>query len=158
MTYPQWGPQAAKALATFAHRGQVDKADEPYIDHPERVVARLGTQPEFRALSRGERDVAKMVAWLHDVIEDTAVTLGVLEALGCPEEVAWRVWRLTRVPGQQPNDYYVAIADDPITLMVKAADIDDNTDPTRLALLDWETRDRLTKKYAKARAALGLSA
>ncbi len=63
---------AAVALATTAHSGQTDKAGESYIGHPLRVMARV------------TGDDARMVAVLHDVIEDTPVTAADLLALGCP--------------------------------------------------------------------------
>ena len=43
-----------------------------------------------------------------------------------------------------------------IALWVKRADIADNTDPERTALLDEETRERLAKKYAKSLTLLSL--
>ncbi|WP_313179255.1 HD domain-containing protein [Stenotrophomonas sp.] len=49
----------ARALATEAHAGQVDKAGQPYIGHVGRVAARI----------RGDAD-AEVLAWLHDVVED----------------------------------------------------------------------------------------
>jgi len=159
MTYPTWGVLTARNLAYFAHTGQTDKVGRLYIRHPARVVIHLDSDPAFAALSQHEQEVALMVGWLHDVLEDTAVTSYMLYELGCPEEVDNRVRLLTRpkvTTEEGTARYYRNIAADPIALLVKKADIADNTDPTRLALLDWETRDRLTKKYAKARAALGL--
>ena len=60
--------ERAKALALRAHAGQVDRAGEPYAGHPARVAARVRT------------DEARVVAWLHDVVEDTDVTLAEIEA------------------------------------------------------------------------------
>jgi (p)ppGpp synthase/HD superfamily hydrolase len=156
VTYPQWRPSTAQSLATFAHEGQVDKAGVDYIGHARRVVYHLIEDPAFAALSHDEQDIAIMVAWLHDVIEDTAVTSFVLSDLGCPGEVRWRVANLSRLPGQSPEAYYDLVARDSITLMVKAADIADNSDPKRLALLSPDTQRGLIRTYTKARKALGL--
>lgn len=62
-------------LAASAHLGQTDKAGHPYIDHALRVMA-------------GDDDEFKMAAVLHDVVEDTTVTIEHLRSLGCPERVS----------------------------------------------------------------------
>ncbi len=135
----------ARAIATIAHFGQVDKAGNPYIEHPKRVAARV---------SDNDRDAA--VAWLHDVIEDTDLTGQMLLAAGIPFSIVADVILLTRVPEQTPEDYYDEIRTQSIRARrVKLADIADNTDPGRLALLDDATIARLTRKYAKARELLG---
>jgi len=156
-TFPEWGPYTARHLASFAHAGQTDKAGEPYIYHPQRVTHRVMDHPAFDSLSVANKDAAIMVAWLHDVIEDTEITDQALMDLGCPQLVRSAVWRLTRLPDVSAEDYYAGIAADPIALLVKECDIADNADPARLALLDSATQERLTRKYAKARAALGLN-
>lgn len=136
---------AARAIATIAHHGQVDKAGNPYIDHPARVA---------EAVEGNARDVA--VAWLHDVLEDTAVTAEALAAAGMPPSVMADVALLTRKEGQQPEDYYQMIRGTSLgARRVKLADIADNTNVDRLALLDDATIARLTRKYAKARLLLG---
>ena len=65
------------ALAEFAHRGQMDKAGLPYIQHPLRVMKSVQAQ--------GALPYVQMAAVLHDVTEDTAFTLGMLLELGVPE-------------------------------------------------------------------------
>ena len=138
----------AQVLATAAHRGQTDKAGADYIDHPRRVAAAVSAHADPAWLPQ-----AQAAAWLHDVLEDTAVTAAELRAQ-FPPEVVHAVQLLTRRPGQTPEAYYAAVKADPIACAVKHADLDDNTDPARLARLDPATRERLTAKYAKARAAL----
>ena len=140
--------RAARELATAAHRGQVDKAGRDYIEHPRRVVAAVAAHAAPERLPQ-----AQAAAWLHDVVEDTDVTAEQLRA-DFPPEVVDAVEALTRRPGQDPEDYYAGVKADPIARAVKNADLDDNTDPDRLALLDAATRERLLAKYAKARAAL----
>ncbi len=135
--------ERAQQIATTAHEGQVDKAGAPYIGHPARVAARV----------RGDA-VAEMVAWLHDVVEDTDVTLDDLRA-EFPPEVVEAVDAVTYRDDSPRDAYYERIAANPLAKKVKLADIADNTDPARQAALDEPTRIRLTEKYAKARAALG---
>lgn len=134
--------ELARRIATAAHAGQVDKAGRPYIMHPARVAGRVAGD-EF----------AVAAAWLHDVVEDTSVTLKDIAAQ-FPIDVVTAVGALTRRSGEGPGDYYRRIRAVPLAVTVKLADLADNGDPERLALLDAPTRDRLIAKYAKARAAL----
>ncbi|MBP2474119.1 (p)ppGpp synthase/HD superfamily hydrolase [Crossiella equi] len=130
-------------IATRAHEGQLDKAGVPYIHHPLRVMAAVD----------GEQ--AKMAAVLHDVIEDTGVTAEDLRAAGCPERVVTAVLALSKRPGEPMEGYLRRAAEDDIAIVVKHADIADNSGPERLDRLDPATQDRLRAKYAKA---LGLLA
>ena len=96
-----------------------------------------------------------VVAWMHDVVEDTGVTLQEVESeFGAA--IAAAVNAITRRPAEADSDYYARVKANPIALTVKAADLTDNTDPARLALLDPELRARLEVKYAHARQALGI--
>lgn len=133
--------QLARDLAHRAHAGQVDKAGRPYIEHVARVAAAVSDDPE-----------AEAVAWLHDVIEDQPwAERECWDTL--PPNLMWAVILLTRTTatGQQ---YYSRIRRVPLALRVKLADIADNADETRLALLPPDVADRLRKKYSRARAAL----
>jgi (p)ppGpp synthase/HD superfamily hydrolase len=134
----------ASRLATRVHSGQVDKAGQPYIEHPQRVAARLDSEE------------AKVVGWLHDVIETAGLGMGDLLAAGIPSHVATAVVAISRQPEETAESYYKRVRANRLALEVKAADIADNTDPARLALLDDETRERLVEKYATARQLLGL--
>mgnify|MGYP001047544979 CR=1 FL=1 len=132
----------AAAIARAAHRGQVDKAGRPYVEHPARVAARLAGD-----------DVAVSVAWLHDVVEDSEVSLlGLAEEF--PVEVVRAVDALTRRAGESSERYYARVRSDALALRVKLADVADNSDPVRLAELDTEVRERLTRKYEHARLVL----
>ena len=133
----------AEALARRAHAGQYDKAGLPYWSHPARVAERVGDDPSAQA-----------AAWLHDVVEDCDVTLEDLLAQGFPARVVAAVGLLTRRPGQPAADYYAGIRTDPLALRVKLADLADNSDPDRLALLDRQSRERLEAKYTHARREL----
>lgn len=133
----------AELLARTAHQGQVDKAGRAYITHPERVAARV----------RGDQE-AEAAAWLHDVVEDTGYGLDDLRAKGFPESVVLAVDAVTKRAGESKDAYYARVASNPLAVKVKLADLDDNSDPARLALLDEATRERLIAKYEYARARL----
>lgn len=132
----------ARLIAEKAHAGQVDKAGCPYIEHVARVADRV------------EGGVEKAVAWLHDVLEDTILEAPDLRYKGMPEEVVQAVLALTHRPHEPRDVYYLRVKADRYALAVKLADIADNSDPARLAQLNDTTRERLTAKYAKARAEL----
>jgi (p)ppGpp synthase/HD superfamily hydrolase len=130
-------------VARRAHEGQLDKSGRPYIGHPLRVMGRL----------RGEHE--RMVAVLHDVIEDTAVTLADLADAGCPHEVLTAVAAISKQPDEDQESYLARVAANPLALAVKRADIADNLSPERMARLDAETQDRLRRKYESALRQLG---
>lgn len=134
--------QKAKDLAHRAHAGQVDKAGRPYIEHVARVAAAVSDDPE-----------AEAVAWLHDVLEDCP---GYEEEFWCnfPCKITSAAEKLARWPSITNGHYYERIRDSRLALKVKLADIADNSNPTRLALLDDKTAERLRRKYAKAVKAL----
>lgn len=128
--------QRAKELAYRAHEGQVDKAGRPYIEHVARVAAAVSDDPE-----------AEAVAWLHDVLEDCPDVL--IDFRWFPAQVLDAVKTLTRT-GEDDDWYYFWIKANPLALRVKLADIADNSNEERLAMLDEKTADRLRRKYAKA--------
>jgi (p)ppGpp synthase/HD superfamily hydrolase len=129
----------AERIAFNAHSGQRDKAGRDYFGHVERVAARVHTDDE------------KAVAYLHDTIEDTELTEETLVELGIPQRLVDAVVLLSRNRWRTKAGYYAAVRSDPLSLKVKLADVADNSDPARLALLDEKTRERLTAKYAEAR-------
>jgi hypothetical protein len=137
--------ERAAALARYAHRGQVDKAGKPYWTHPARVAQRVAVRrPELVA-----------AAWLHDVVEDTDVTLEEIESMFGPQVAQW-VDALTHRPGEDRVDYLARVSHaGPGPVAIKRADIADNSNPDRLFLLDESTRERLTVKYRVSQALLG---
>jgi (p)ppGpp synthase/HD superfamily hydrolase len=128
-------------LATQAHVGQVDKVGQPYILHPFRVMLRLGDP------------TARMVAVLHDVVEDTSVTLDDLRRGGFPPEVVEAVDLVTRRQDETYEQFIERLAPNPIARAVKLADLEDNMDTSRLPAITEKTRERL-ERYRKARACL----
>lgn len=144
MTDPKPTVADADALAERAHRGQIDKAGRPYIEHP-RTVAKLLAE---------HGDHAVMAGLLHDVVEDTAITLDDLRAAGYPPEVVNAVDSVTRRPGETYLDLIRRATADPLGRLVKLADNTTNSDPERLALLAPEQAASFRQKYTKARAVL----
>lgn len=113
--------ERAIAIAAEAHAGQVDKAGQPYILHPLRVMLRMSTSTE------------RMAAVLHDVVEDSSVTLDFLRAEGFPPEVISAVDALTKRQGESRIDAAHRAKQDPIARLVKLADNAENMDLSRIA-------------------------
>lgn len=128
-------------LAVQAHRGQKDRADQPYILHPLRMMFRLRTEKEM------------MAAVLHDVVEDTAVTLGDLRAAGYPSEVIDAVDCLSRRDDESYEDFIERIKSNPLAVRVKLADLEDNMDIRRIRQVSEGDIERL-QKYQRAWRAL----
>ncbi|MGX5653607.1 hypothetical protein ACWKWC_02395 [Geodermatophilus nigrescens] len=130
----------ARELAIHAHFGQVDKVGRDYFTaHVADVARRVGSDP-----------VLQTVAFLHDVVEDTSVSLTELAQRHFPAEVILAVDALTHRPSETRADYYQRVRADPLALSVKLADIASNTDPDRMRQLDEPTRTRLRRKYTAA--------
>lgn len=127
----------ALALAVRAHRGQVDKAGQPYILHPLRVMMRMSTPDE------------RIAAILHDVVEDSPTTLDDLRAAGFAEDVVRAVDHLTRRADETYEAFIARAEQDPIARRVKLADLEDNMTITRLQTLDERAVERLGR-YMRA--------
>ena len=112
----------ALIIAATAHRGQTDKEKLPYILHPLRVMQ----------LVRGPE--AQMVAILHDVVEDTSVTLEDLRKAGFSETVLEALKLATHLPEDSYADYVVRLKPNPIARQVKLGDLQDNSLITRQIL------------------------
>lgn len=130
--------ERAIALAVEAHRGQLDKAGAPYILHPLRVML---------AVAGAE---ARQAAVLHDVVEDGAITLTQLRALGFSERVVSAVEALTHLPEETYLDYVRRAASHPIARAVKRADLEDNMDLRRLTAHPSERDLQRLAKYRQA--------
>jgi (p)ppGpp synthase/HD superfamily hydrolase len=133
-----------RTLAEEAHRNQLDKIGNPYIEHVLAVAA--GVAPFGEHL--------EMAGLLHDVVEDTRWTPGALRDAGVPEEVVSMVEKVTNVPGMPYAQKIEAILADRGATLVKISDNAHNSHPARAALLPIETRARLERKYRKARSLL----
>ena len=131
--------EAAKALATRLHAGQVDKSGQPYIGHPGRVAARL-EDPE-----------AQVVAWLHDTVEDTSLTLAEVEARFGADTAA-AVDAVTRRSDETWSDYIDRVQAHPLARRVKISDLIDNSNLSRLlrvTLRDVERQARYNRALQK---------
>lgn len=114
--------QKAHAIACQAHEGQVDKGGQPYIHHPLRVAEACKTEDQ------------KIVALLHDVVEDTDWTIMALMEY-FPAHIVQAVNAITRHKDTQEQfwNYIHRCAQNPIARAVKIRDIHDNMDLSRVA-------------------------
>lgn len=132
-------PQAI-VFAADAHRGQVDKGGRPYFLHVMRVAADLSLTTDHEC----------MAGLLHDVVEDTPVSLEDLRTAGVPAPVVEAVDALSRREGEVYMDYIVRCGADPIARKVKIADIKDNLSPARMQGLPESEQRSMTKRYQRA--------
>lgn len=133
--------EKASRIAAKAHEGMVDKGGAPYITHPGWVAGRV------------EEKEAKILAWLHDVLEDTDVTEDDLRAAGFPERTLLRLRRLTKKDGQKYSEYIALASQDRLTRAVKLADLENNRDISRIPAPKEKDLLRL-EKYGYASAYL----
>ncbi len=138
-----------EALARRAHEGQTDKAGRPYAEHLAAVAEGVR--------ARGGNDEQIAAAWLHDAIEDDALPPAWLDDAALTPRTKAMVRAVTKRRGEPVEAYTARILATPGALLIKQADLAHNADPARLAVLDAATRERLTVKYAKVRALLGLA-
>ncbi len=131
----------ALVLAAQAHKGQYDLAGAPYICHPMRV-----------ALAQSD-ERARIVAILHDVIEDTAITYEGLSAAGFDDEIINAVEALTKRPGEKRIDAAARAKANPLALQVKLADVADNMNLARISNPTAEDYARL-REYEQVLAYL----
>lgn len=126
----------AVTVATRAHKGQVRKDGTDYISHPVRVAVRCDSPYE------------KIVALLHDVVEDTDVTLEELRELGFEPMVVDAVDRITKRSGEKYSDFIERAAAHELSRRVKIADIEDNLEDQ--SALDPDEAAFLRERYTKA--------
>ena len=124
-------------LAKQHHEGQTDKAGKPYIEHPLRVMNQVESEEE------------KIVAVLHDIVEDTEISLDDLRSEGFSEEVVSAVECLTKQDGENYDSYIERISFNPLAVKIKLADLEDNRDLTRLPEVTDKDLERI-EKYDKA--------
>ena len=129
--------EKAYEIAKKAHLGQVDKAGEDYIKHPEKVASFVKTDEE------------KAVAYLHDVIEDTELTLEDLCEYDFSKEVIEAVDIITKKRGEDYQSYLNSVKKNKLARAVKLADLRHNSDLTRLAKVTEKDIKR-KEKYQKA--------
>jgi (p)ppGpp synthase/HD superfamily hydrolase len=132
--------ERALEIAAEAHQGQLDKAGEPYLLHPIRVMLRV------------EGEAERLVALLHDVVEDSAAwTLERLRAEGFADEVVEAVDRLTKREGEAYEALIERVAGHRLARRVKLADLEDNMSLARIPSPGARDEVRL-ERYRRAHA------
>lgn len=124
-----------------AHKDQVDHGGTPYVYHPYHLAEQMTDE------------TTTCIALLHDVVEDTDITLEQLRGMGFPEEVVEAVGVLTRDHDVPYMDYIKRVKSNPLAKIVKLADLDHNSDVSRLQEIDERSKS-LAKRYERARACL----
>ena len=130
----------AISLATEAHRDQKDKANAPYILHPLRVMLRMETETD------------RIIAMLHDVVEDSRVTLQELQRAGYSAEIVEAVKYLTKAKEEEYEDFIERIKGNTLAIKIKIADLEDNLNFERIK----EPGEDDLKRYENYRRALAV--
>ncbi|EIC29586.1 MULTISPECIES: HD domain-containing protein [Methylomicrobium] len=128
--------EKAIEIAVKAHAGQLDKAGQPYILHPIRVMLAVDSPYE------------RLAAILHDVVEDTGISFEDLADENFPAEVIEAVRALTKEPGESRIEAAERAVRNPIARAVKLADVADNMNLSRIAEPTEKDRERLREYQA----------
>lgn len=136
MIYTHLTNEAMK-IAYAAHHGQVDKGGIPYIFHPYHLAEQM------------KDEYTTCVALLHDVVEDTEITLEEL-AKTFPPEVVEAIGIMTHKKDEPYLEYVARIKTNPLAKTVKLADLQHNCDESRLENADEATLSYYREKYRKA--------
>ena len=134
MIYTELTKKAMK-FCFQAHKDQVDKSGIPYVFHPIHLAEKM------------EDELTTVVALLHDVVEDTAYTFDDLRELGFPEAVVSTLMLLTHDADTPYLDYVARLKDHPAAKAVKLADLQHNSDLSRLDTVDEKALARVEKYW-----------
>ena len=126
--------QIALELAVEKHKNQTDKAGNPYILHPLHVMENVNSKE------------GKIVAILHDIIEDTDVTEDYLLKIGLSKRIVDAVVALTRSEDIDYQEYIKNLGSNPLAKKVTLADLEHNMDLKRLPTLEEKDLER-NRKY-----------
>lgn len=129
--------ETAISVAVEAHKGQVDKAGNPYIYHCYRIMSKMTTEEE------------KIVAILHDTIEDSDLTIFDLGNYAFSNEVLEAIQLLTKTKTIPYSIYINNIKNNDLATKVKIADLIDNINLSRLSSVSVKDINR-TRKYLDA--------
>lgn len=140
MLYTNLTKKAMK-IAFEAHKEQVDKTGVPYIYHPIHLAEQMDDEASI------------CVALMHDVVEDTDTTFEDLEKEGFTKEIIDALRLLTHDDSVPYLNYVKEIKQNPIATKVKLADLNHNSDLSRLDSVDVKAMERL-EKYKKSIAIL----
>ena len=125
----------ALAIAIQAHAGQVDKAGQPYILHPLRLMFQMATEEEM------------ITAVLHDVVEDSDVTLDALRQAEFSEKVITAVAAVSRQDDETYEEFIRRLRPNALAAKVKLADLTDNMDARRLKTITPKDLARIEKYH-----------
>ena len=126
----------AMQTAYIAHMGQADKAGVPYIFHPYHVAEQMTDE------------YAVCAALLHDVVEDTGLSLCDIERQFGPETAA-AIDAISRREDEPWGKYLERVKHNPIARAVKISDLIDNSNLSRLENITL-TDVRRQEKYNRA--------
>lgn len=126
--------EKAIEIAVEAHRGQLDKAGKIYILHPLRVML------------RGKNETEMIIGILHDVIEDTPITIDMLKLEGFSDEVLTALSCITKQNGEKYGDFINRVLMNPLATQVKLYDMEDNLNRDRIPFPTPKDEARF-KKY-----------
>ena len=135
--------ERAIGIAVLAHRGVKDRYGAPYILHPLRVMSRVQTTNE------------KIVAILHDVVEDSDWTFADLRNEGFSKSLIEALDRVTRRQSESYSQFVGRSAGNPLAKKVKIADLEDNMDVRRLPRISAKDWKRLNRYLAAWRTLQG---
>lgn len=127
----------AMRIAFEVHNEQVDKSGIPYIYHPTIVAEKM------------KDEITTCVALLHDVVEDSNMTFAQLKEEGFTKEIIDALRLLTHDEGKPYMDYIRKIKENPVATEVKIADLEHNSDLSRLDIIDEKSEQR-RRKYDEA--------
>ena len=125
-------------IAIQAHENQVDKCGEPYILHPLRVMLTM------------QSEIDRICAVLHDVVEDSDITLDDLRKEGFDEDIIQILDCLTKRKGEKYEDFITRVLTNKTACKIKLEDINDNMDVNRIQCYTDKDRARI-EKYKKAK-------
>jgi (p)ppGpp synthase/HD superfamily hydrolase len=128
--------EKAIAIAVEAHRGQKRRSGEPYVLHPLRMMCRV------------EGETEKIIAVLHDVVEDTKWTFEDLKREGFPDEIVTALDCLTKREGEPYEKFVERSASNPLARRIKLADLEDNMDLRPLSNVSPQDIERLNRYVA----------
>ena len=135
--------EQAIELAVKHHKGQYDKGGKPYILHPLRLLMSVDTDDE------------KIVAVMHDLVEDTHITIAYLRSAGFSEKVLSALDCVTNRDNEDYESFIERIAQNPLATKVKLADLEDNMDLSRISEPSKKDYKRI-EKYKRAKTRLSL--
>lgn len=123
----------ALQISFNVHKDQFDKSGMPYVYHP------------FHLAEQMDDEYSTCVALLHDVVEDTDITLDEIKSFGFPDEVIEELALMTHSDDVLYLDCVRAMKDNTLTRRIKLADLAHNSDLSRLDKVDENAIQRVNK-------------